>query len=175
MLAHFGTRSLFHRSRTLVCIWNPLHVVHCLPGHIHPGARIERRRGRPDVHPSVRWRRRRCHHRMSTLHVRHPSAPHSASQYLFVFAPKYKEVCAQHAPRSPPPEARLPMANWGGPMFITAIFWLGWTSYPSISIWAPMMAGFLLGISLTFIFVSLVFPESTAHLICVHEPKSSLC
>ena len=59
------------------------------------------------------------------------------------------------------------MANWGGPIFIISIFWLGWTSYPTISIWAPLMAGLLNGISLTFIFVRIVFPpsESADHLI----------
>lgn len=57
-------------------------------------------------------------------------------------------------------------------MFVIAIFWLGWTSYPSISIWAPMMSGLLLGIALTFIFVSLAFPESTAHLICIRDQSS---
>ena len=59
----------------------------------------------------------------------------------------------------PLPEARLPMAHWGGPLFIISIFWLGWTSYPSISIWVPMMAGLPLGISLVFLFVSAVVSE----------------
>ena len=51
------------------------------------------------------------------------------------------------------------MANWGGPIFIISIFWLGWTSYPSISILVPATAGLLTGISLTFIFVRTSFPE----------------
>ena len=57
-------------------------------------------------------------------------------------------------------------------MLIISIFWLGWTSYPSISLWAPMMAGLLIGISLTFIFVSTTFPESAAHEIYIHNQSS---
>jgi MFS family permease len=71
------------------------------------------------------------------------------------FAPQYKKEAKKYAPFPPPPEARLGMSLYGGPLFIAGIFWLGWTSYPSISLWAPLMAGFPIGISLIFLFLSL--------------------
>lgn len=40
-------------------------------------------------------------------------------------------------------------------MFAISFFWFGWTSYPSVSFWAPMMAGFTLGWSIVWIFLSL--------------------
>jgi hypothetical protein len=42
----------------------------------------------------------------------------------------------------------------GGFMFAISFFWFGWTSYPSISYWAPMMSGLVFGVSLMFLFVS---------------------
>jgi hypothetical protein len=56
------------------------------------------------------------------------------------------------------------MSLYGGPLFIAGIFWLGWTSYPSISLWAPLMAGFPIGIALIFLFVWL-FPSRSAVLV----------
>ncbi|KAG8929742.1 hypothetical protein FRC02_005131 [Tulasnella sp. 418] len=54
-----------------------------------------------------------------------------------------------------PPEKRLEPAFYGGPGLIVAFFWFGWTSFPSISIWVPMMSGFVMGTSVIFIFLSL--------------------
>lgn len=34
------------------------------------------------------------------------------------------------------------------------IFWLGFTSYPSISFWVPMMSGIPFGLASTLVFVS---------------------
>ena len=41
------------------------------------------------------------------------------------------------------------------PVFALSFFWFGWTSYPSISYWAPLMAGVPLGISVIFLFLGL--------------------
>lgn len=63
--------------------------------------------------------------------------------------PRY--VAAHHRyssmtpPRPVPPEVRLEMAVFGGPMLVIALFWFGWTSYPSISWWSPALAGGLIG------------------------------
>ena len=65
-------RFRFRRSRALVRVWNPLLVVHGLPGHILRGTRIERRRGRPDIYPSIHRRRGRGLHRMSALRASTP-------------------------------------------------------------------------------------------------------
>lgn len=35
------------------------------------------------------------------------------------------------------------------------MFWFGWTSYPSISIWAPLMAGLGSGLAIVLLFLSL--------------------
>jgi len=35
-------------------------------------------------------------------------------------------------------------------------FWFGWTSYPSIPLWSPLMAGGLMGLSIFLIFLSLI-------------------
>jgi len=74
--------------------------------------------------------------------------------YLFLFAPKYLKISQEHGGKAPP-EARLPMAKWGGPILAISMFWFGWTSYPSISLWAPLMAGLGVGLSLVFLFLSL--------------------
>jgi hypothetical protein len=39
------------------------------------------------------------------------------------------------------------------PFFAISFFWFAWTSFPSISLWAPMMSGALLGWSICLIFV----------------------
>ena len=44
---------------------------------------------------------------------------------------------------------------WAAHIFAGAFFWFGWTSYPSISFWAPLMAGLPLGFSIIWIFLAL--------------------
>ena len=60
----------------------------------------------------------------------------------------------QYAPRKPPPEERLPMGVLGGIIFSIGFFWFGWSSYPSISYWVPLLSGLAFGVSLMFLFVS---------------------
>lgn len=60
----------------------------------------------------------------------------------------------QYAPNHPPPESRLPMGVYGGVIFAVGFFWFGWTSFPSVSYWAPLLSGLAFGISLMFLFVS---------------------
>ncbi|BCS05482.1 uncharacterized protein AKAW2_81283S [Aspergillus luchuensis] len=53
------------------------------------------------------------------------------------------------------PEARLWYTMLGGaPAVPIALFWMGWTSTSSISIWSPLAASALLGYGMTTIFVS---------------------
>ncbi|KZT54325.1 MFS general substrate transporter [Calocera cornea HHB12733] len=78
-----------------------------------------------------------------------------ACLYLLLFNPRYERFMKQYAPNPVPPEHRLEMAFFGGPLFALAFFWFGWTSFPSISYWAPLMAILPLGVGVVLIFLSL--------------------
>ncbi|EIM79674.1 MFS general substrate transporter [Stereum hirsutum FP-91666 SS1] len=71
--------------------------------------------------------------------------------YLIVFEPRYERYITEYAPNLVPPEKRLEMAMWGAPLFSVGFFWSGWTSYPSISFWSPLVAGGLIGMSIFLI------------------------
>ena len=75
--------------------------------------------------------------------------------YLLIWNPRYERATRLHAPNPVPPEIRLEQAVFAAPTFACAIFWFGWTSYPSVSFWAPMMAGAPLGFSIIWIFLAL--------------------
>ncbi|TRM66439.1 major facilitator superfamily domain-containing protein [Schizophyllum amplum] len=74
---------------------------------------------------------------------------------LFIFNPRYEREMARRSPQPVDPEFRLEMACGAAPIFTIAFFWFGWTSYPEISFWAPMMAGGLMGFSICWLFMSL--------------------
>ncbi|KAI0094961.1 MFS general substrate transporter [Irpex rosettiformis] len=75
--------------------------------------------------------------------------------YLVIWNPKYERLAKECAPHPVPPEARLEQALWAGPAFAISFFWFGWTSYPSISFWAPMMSSVFLGFSVVWIFLGI--------------------
>ncbi|PCH34693.1 MFS general substrate transporter [Wolfiporia cocos MD-104 SS10] len=75
--------------------------------------------------------------------------------YLIVFNPRYVKAQQKFAPAPVPPEYRLECCMIAAPIFAIGFFWFGWTSYPSISYWAPLMAGFMLGCGLEWIFLAL--------------------
>ncbi|OSX62680.1 hypothetical protein POSPLADRAFT_1046100 [Postia placenta MAD-698-R-SB12] len=75
--------------------------------------------------------------------------------YLLVFHPRYEAAVDRYKPGPVPPEVRLESAIWGAPFLAIGFFWFGWTSFPSISYWAPLMAGPLLGFSVIWIFLAL--------------------
>lgn len=75
-------------------------------------------------------------------------------QAMFYYNPQYIKLIDAYAPSPVPPERRLPMGVLGGTLFMLSFFWFGWTSYPSVSFWAPMLAGGCLGLALTLTFVS---------------------
>ncbi|CCM02337.1 uncharacterized protein FIBRA_04429 [Fibroporia radiculosa] len=75
--------------------------------------------------------------------------------YLLIFNPRYVKARARHAPRPVPPEMRLEIAMWAAPMLAVSFFWFGWTSYPHVSYWAPLVAGLPLGWSIVWIFLAL--------------------
>ena len=65
----------------------------------------------------------------------------------------YEKEAARVAPNPVEPEYRLHMTVWAAPLFAAAFFWFGWTSYPNISYWAPLMAGGVMGFAISWIFV----------------------
>ena len=53
-----------------------------------------------------------------------------------------------------PPEFRLWFAMLGAPAVPISMFWMGWTTYPSISPWSPLVASVLFGYGILCIFIS---------------------
>ncbi|KAK4921695.1 hypothetical protein LTR28_012736, partial [Elasticomyces elasticus] len=54
-----------------------------------------------------------------------------------------------------PPEFRLWYAMLGGAVAIpVSLFWMGWTSYPEISIWSPLAASVVFGYGILCIFIT---------------------
>ncbi|GME37265.1 mfs general substrate transporter [Neofusicoccum parvum] len=54
-----------------------------------------------------------------------------------------------------PPEFRLWFSMLGGSIAIpVSLFWMAWTSYPSISIWSPLAASVLFGYGILCVFIS---------------------
>ncbi|KAF7306810.1 hypothetical protein MIND_00472700 [Mycena indigotica] len=75
----------------------------------------------------------------------------SASYYN----PRYERKAAELAPHPVPPEFRLEMTLLASPLYAISFFWFAWTSFPSISLWAPLMSGFVMGFAINLIFLSL--------------------
>ncbi|KAF8958850.1 major facilitator superfamily domain-containing protein [Flammula alnicola] len=75
--------------------------------------------------------------------------------YVSIFNPRYEREAKKCAPDPVPPEFRLEMALIAGPVFAISFFWFGWTSFPSVSLWAPLMSGVPVGFSISWIFLSL--------------------
>ncbi|KLO07586.1 MFS general substrate transporter [Schizopora paradoxa] len=75
--------------------------------------------------------------------------------YLAIFNPRYVRLMEKFSPNPVPPEYRLELAILGAPIFAISFFWFGWTSFPSVSYWAPLTAGFAIGVSTIMIFNAL--------------------
>lgn len=75
--------------------------------------------------------------------------------YLFFFNPRYERTMAAFAPHPVPPEYRMEVCMLAAPLLAISFFWFGWTSYPSVSYWAPLMSGLPLGVSILFLFLGL--------------------
>ena len=75
--------------------------------------------------------------------------------YIFYFDPIYQQVVKEHSPTLPPPEFRLHSTLYGAILIPISFFWFSWTSYRSISYWAPMMAGFPLGAGSVLVYLGL--------------------
>jgi multidrug resistance protein len=78
--------------------------------------------------------------------------------YIAFINPRYSkkvEIYAQEKKGRVPPEERLWVVCIAAPCLVISFFWLGWTSFRSISFWSPMLAGALLGFAVLLIFVGL--------------------
>ena len=53
-----------------------------------------------------------------------------------------------------PPEFRLWFAMFGAPAIPISLFWMGWTAYPSISYWSPLLSSVLFGYGIFCIFLT---------------------
>jgi multidrug resistance protein len=78
--------------------------------------------------------------------------------YILVFNPPYVRLIDEYAREKKgrvPPEERLKVVCLAAPCLVISFFWMGWTSFDSISFWSPMLAGGLLGFSVLNVFVGL--------------------
>ena len=53
-----------------------------------------------------------------------------------------------------PPEFRLWFGMFGAPAIPISMFWMGWTTYPTISYWSPLAASVLFGYGILCVFIS---------------------
>ena len=51
---------------------------------------------------------------------------------------------------------RLPLACFGGPFLVIALFWIGWTSREGIPFYVPMLAGIPFGLGFVLLFMALL-------------------
>lgn len=52
------------------------------------------------------------------------------------------------------PEERLIHAIIGAPALPISIFWMGWTSWPSVSLWSPLAASVVFGFAVMQLYIS---------------------
>ncbi|KAI0776341.1 MFS general substrate transporter [Trametes elegans] len=94
--------------------------------------------------------------------------------YLLVFNPRYHRAIEQFAPHPVPPEYRMELCMWAAPIYTISFFWFGWTSYSSVSYWAPLMAGFPMGFAIIWIFLGLFNYTIDAYLFVAASALSSM-
>lgn len=76
--------------------------------------------------------------------------------YLLFFNPRYEAAMARYAPAPVPPEFRMEPALFAAPIYALSFFWFGWTSYPTISFWAPLASCVPMSIGVIWIFLGLI-------------------
>jgi hypothetical protein len=76
-------------------------------------------------------------------------------RFITIIEPRYLKYAHKLAPQQPQPEKRLELCIISGWTLVVAMFWFGWTSYPSIHWISPVLAGGLIGFSVLGMFVSL--------------------
>ncbi|KZT04045.1 MFS general substrate transporter [Laetiporus sulphureus 93-53] len=96
------------------------------------------------------------------------------TDYPLIFNTRYVRSQKKHAPHPVLPEKRLEVAMFAARMFMASFFWFGWTSYPSISLWAALIAGYPLGWSIVWIFLALFNYVADAYLFVAASALASL-
>ncbi|PYH46963.1 MFS transporter [Aspergillus saccharolyticus JOP 1030-1] len=66
-------------------------------------------------------------------------------------SPQQHQHHHHHAPR---PENRLWFSMIGSPFIPISLFWMGWTSYSSVSVWSPIVASAVFGFGTITVFIS---------------------
>ncbi|EIW63711.1 MFS general substrate transporter [Trametes versicolor FP-101664 SS1] len=94
--------------------------------------------------------------------------------YLLIFNPRYHRAMADFAPHPVPPEYRMEVCMYAAPIYTISFFWFGWTSYPSVSYWAPLMAGFPMGFAIIWLFLGLFNYTIDAYLFVAASALSSM-
>jgi hypothetical protein len=51
---------------------------------------------------------------------------------------------------------RLPLACFGGPLYVVSLFWLGWTASPNVHWAVPLISGIPFGIGYLLIFMAMI-------------------
>ncbi|KAI3614619.1 hypothetical protein CBS9595_003890 [Malassezia furfur] len=80
----------------------------------------------------------------------------SALWAVFYDNKRYIRKMEENGGKPPSPEVRLHMASIGGPLLVISLFWFAWTSWPSVSYWAPLVAGGVFGMAQYLIFLGLM-------------------
>ncbi|KAI4119251.1 MAG: hypothetical protein LQ338_007309 [Usnochroma carphineum] len=74
--------------------------------------------------------------------------------FIYVFARHdLAKIKAEGGSRLPP-EFRLWFAMFGAPAIPISLFWMGWTTNPSISYWSPLVASVFFGYGILCVFIS---------------------
>ena len=94
--------------------------------------------------------------------------------YLLVFNPRYVAATKEYAPAPVPPEFRMEVCMLAAPIYTISFFWFGWTSYPTISFWAPLMAGLPMGFAIGLLFLGLFNYTIDAYLFVAASALSSM-
>lgn len=83
-----------------------------------------------------------------------------AGSVITVICSYFFDRCAQPFIRRHPQKQaeylRLPLACVGGPLFVIALFWLGWTARPSIHWVVPLLSIVPYGVAYQMIFMAMI-------------------
>ncbi|KAK0439463.1 major facilitator superfamily domain-containing protein [Desarmillaria tabescens] len=74
--------------------------------------------------------------------------------YLIIWHPRYEKEMARCAPDPVAPEYRLHMTMYASPLFAVSLLTDVIFQFPSVSYWAPLMAGYAMGFAISWIFLS---------------------
>ena len=94
--------------------------------------------------------------------------------YLVIFNPRYQVLMKEFAPHPVPPEYRLEICLWAAPLYTISFFWFGWTSFPSVSYWAPLASGIPMGVAIVFLFLGLFNYTIDAYLFVAASALSAM-